>query len=181
MTGTWGGRRPARYLEAVKIVAADVLDAKDVRNVSSVSPTMPRSVSRDNRQVAALLQRLTPRRAGGRYEPVALRSPHGDSCADRDEVGRFDAAANCYAYPPDSPGTERCAHPPAIRAGWKYMEYHGVPRITAGCVVHDRVAGGDRCGGGQIDAAKAMDAYLSAGTRKAWSTPSLADPTLAAV
>jgi len=66
VTGTWGwAALPARYLEAVKIVAADVLDAKDVRNgVIGFSDYAAIRV-RDNGQVAALLQRLTRARAGG--------------------------------------------------------------------------------------------------------------------
>lgn len=66
VTGTWGwASLPKRYTEATKILSADLLEAKDIRNgVIGFSDYAAFRV-RDNGQVAALLQRLTRARAGG--------------------------------------------------------------------------------------------------------------------
>ena len=66
VTATFGwAALPARYTEAVKILAADILDAADVRNgVIGFSDYASFRV-RDNGTVAMLLQRLTRSRALG--------------------------------------------------------------------------------------------------------------------
>ena len=66
VTGTFGwAALPQRYMEAVKIATADLLDAKDVRNgVVGFSDYAAMRV-RDNGQVAALLARLTRTRSIG--------------------------------------------------------------------------------------------------------------------
>lgn len=66
VTGTFGmAAIPADYLEAVKVLSADILDAKDVRNgVIGFSDYASFRV-RDNGTVAMLLSRLTRGRAAG--------------------------------------------------------------------------------------------------------------------
>ena len=66
VTATFGfAALPKRYVEAVKIAAADLLDAKDVRNgVIGFSDYAAIRV-RDNGQVASLLARLTRTRSIG--------------------------------------------------------------------------------------------------------------------
>jgi hypothetical protein len=89
--------------------------------------------------------------------------------------------ANCYAYPPDSPELNAVLILPRSGPDGKYMEYHGTFHGSpqgALCTIALRVE--LRCGGGQIDAAKAMDAYLSAGNAESVVDALLADPTLAA-
>ena len=66
VTGTFGwAALPKRYTEATKILSADILDAKDVRNgVIGFSDYASFRV-RDNGTVAMLLSRLTRGRAAG--------------------------------------------------------------------------------------------------------------------
>ena len=86
--------------------------------------------------------------------------------------------ANVYDYPPESPQLNAVLIMPRSSEDGKYVGYHGTFNGTAGalCRVGWRVE--IRVGGGQIDAAKAMDLCLSTGNDEAVLDALLADPTL---
>ena len=86
--------------------------------------------------------------------------------------------ANVYDYPPDSPQLNAVLIMPRQSEDGNYVGYHGTFNGSAGalCRVGWRVE--IRCGGGQIDAAKAMDLYLSTGNAESVLDALLDDPTL---
>ena len=86
--------------------------------------------------------------------------------------------ANVYDYPPDSPQLNAILIRPAPAGDGNYVAYHG-SFGSALCPLGFRIE--LRCGGGQIDAAKAMDLYLSSGNDESVFDALLADVTLGGV
>lgn len=85
--------------------------------------------------------------------------------------------ANCYGYPPDSPELNAVLVMPRLVDG-HYVGYHGTFTGAQGALCLTGWTVEVRCGGGQIDAAKAMDKYLSSGNAESVLDALLADPTL---
>jgi len=69
---------------------------------------------------------------------------------------------NVYGYPPDSPELVALCIVPAAGDSGNYIDYRGTFEGPAGALCTINLAAEIRVGGGQIDAARTLDAHLSA-------------------
>ena len=83
---------------------------------------------------------------------------------------------NVYDYPPDTPSLNALLILPAPSEDGKYIHHHGTFGPNSLCTIGLRLE--LRVDGGQIDAAKQMDLYLSSGNAESVTTALEADKTL---
>ena len=83
---------------------------------------------------------------------------------------------NVYDYPPDTPSLNALLILPAPSEDGKYIHYHGTFGPNSQCTIGLRLE--LRVDGGQIDAAKQMDLYLSSGNAESVTSALEADVTL---
>lgn len=92
---------------------------------------------------------------------------------------------NAYGYPPDSPELDALLVLPRAGEDGNYVNYHRSFGTTTtggnGALCEIGLTLELRVGGGQIDAARKMDLFLSAGNAESVVDALLADPTLAGV
>lgn len=83
---------------------------------------------------------------------------------------------NVYDYPPDTPELSALLILPNPSEDGKYIHYHGTFGPNSQCTIGLRLE--LRVDGGQIDAAKQMDIYLSSGNAESVTSALEADKTL---